>query len=130
MYEPQKFRAASFEVLVVVFTRRLCFCFAGLHRVVGEADFLVETVHVQLAHKRGIVVMFEELRNERSCKFVLVEHNEGIAIIRPSNEVGVVFLVKKTVECQRLTWRVSQQHTCLAFVQTAESVFVLLEHLF
>lgn len=39
--------------------------------------------------------MFEQLRNELLCKFIFILHNERVAIVRPSNEVGVLFIIQE-----------------------------------
>lgn len=61
--------------------------------------------------------MFEKFRNELLSEFVFVFHDEGVAIIGPSDEVGVPPIIQETesklaliARGQRwtLTWQVSE----------------------
>lgn len=42
--------------------------------------------------------MFEQFGNQGTCKFVLVQNNEAVPVVGPSNEILVLVIVEETVE--------------------------------
>ena len=48
---------------------------------------LVEVVHVQLAHKGGEVVVFEEKRQNAVSKFVRLPDDEALSVRAPANHM-------------------------------------------
>lgn len=56
----------------------------------------MKPIHVELAHEGCIVVVLEELGNQGLGEFILIQNNERIALLGPSDKVLVFPLLKKT----------------------------------
>lgn len=61
----------------------------------------METVHVQLANEGRIVVVLEQLGDERFREFILVEDDERITIVGPADEISIPAIFEKAVYSQR-----------------------------
>ncbi len=55
----------------------------------------MKAVHVELTDEGGIVVVFEQLRDKGFGEFIFVKDDERVAIIRPTDQVGVSAVFKK-----------------------------------
>ena len=55
----------------------------------------MKTIHVELADKGCVIVVFEHFGNQGFRKFILIKYDEGFPIVRPANEVGVFAILKK-----------------------------------
>lgn len=60
----------------------------------------METVHVQLSHERGVVVVFEQLWNQRPREFVFVEYYERVSVVLPPDEILILVVIEKTTLCK------------------------------
>ena len=49
----------------------------------------MEAVHVELSNEGGVIVVFEQLGNQCSGEFVLVEDDERVSFVGPSDKIGV-----------------------------------------
>ena len=98
--EPQQVWVSSSEVGIRVLARTLVLPLAGSHGVIGQADLLVEAIHVQLADERGIVIVLEQLGDQGPGKLVFIQDDEGIAFVGPANEIDVFVLVQEASESQ------------------------------
>jgi hypothetical protein len=59
----------------------------------------VEAVHIQLADKGSIVVVFEQFGDEGSGKFVFIKDNEGVAVVGPSDEIRGFAAFQEAIKC-------------------------------
>ena len=79
--QPEKILVASSEIWIRVFAGALILALARSHRIVRQAHLVMESIHVELANKRGVVVVLEQFGDEGFGKLVFVKHNEGVAIV-------------------------------------------------
>lgn len=49
----------------------------------------MEAVHIELPYEGGIIVVLEQLWDELVRKLVFIEYDEGLAVVGPSNQIGV-----------------------------------------
>ena len=54
----------------------------------------MKTVHVELADKGCIVVVFEEFGDHRPRKLIFVNDSERLAVFRPANQMHVTFVIE------------------------------------
>lgn len=87
---------SALEIRIDVLAGAPTFPFAGAHRIVRESDLLVEPVHVQLTDKRCVVVVLKKLQDQDFCELILVQHDKRVAVIRPSDQIGVLGLIQET----------------------------------
>lgn len=59
----------------------------------------MESIHIQLSHEGSVVVVFEQLRDQRAREFIFVDYDERVAVVGPSNEILVLVVVEKAVLC-------------------------------
>lgn len=89
---------SALEIRIDVLAGAPTFPFAGAHRIVRESDLLVEPVHVQLTDKRCVVVVLKKLQDQDFCELILVQHDKRVAVIRPSDQIGVLGLIQETAQ--------------------------------
>lgn len=62
----------------------------------------MESVHVQLANERGVIIVFKEFGNQGPCKFIFIQDNKRVSIVGPSNQFGIFRFIEETVRILQL----------------------------
>lgn len=50
----------------------------------------MEPIHIELSNEGGIVVVLEQLGDQGLREFILIQYDEAIALLRPSDQVLVL----------------------------------------
>lgn len=69
---------------------------------------LVEIIHIELAHKRRKVVVFEVLRKHVLGKLVGIFDDKAIALFVPKHDVRVLFIIHNFERFRQKVWHLTR----------------------
>lgn len=114
--QPHELWPPTLEKLVLIHAWDLAFVFARPHGVVRQAHAFVEAVHVELADKGRVVVVFEEMGDEVFGKLFFVRNDEGISIVGPPDKLFVWRVVDEAGNVSKAILWPRGKTGCLAFL--------------